>query len=216
MKKTARIRQWRFQRGFNAWVIAFIIGAAAPLLLYFLYATCPEARPWIDLGQGGPNESVYGPEGAIKRPAFGFPLAGASVSMLLSALLAYWGVGVALSVRRGPPSDNEERTAPLHLTPAISILFFTIPLLSAAWSLNIKADRFPDLQWEVLVKTAGMAEPLYLFRRVLDLALLFPQLSAALCVMSLVIDPSREAAILCVISIAVFVFMGLFINFIGG
>lgn len=207
-------RMWRPRPG--GWIIASLVGAALPFLLYFVYAGFPEARPWIALGNDGPIRPAIDEKGKIVVPFFGFPVQGAYLSLFLSAVIAYWGMGLLLSLRKAASAEGtgkETHTVPI---PALSVLLFTLPTIAATWALTLKADVSPDFQWEVFGEPGGASQNLIILRRILSFALLLPQVSAALCVMSLVTRPSRPAIILGCVAIAVFVAMALWLNWMGG
>jgi hypothetical protein len=209
-------RIWRIRCGYAPWMSAAFIGAAVPFLLYFLYVLFPAARPWIALGQDGPIEPGYWDDGRVKLPVLGFPLVGSYMSFPVSTMLIYGIAGILLSVRRNSPPETEPGPFPAHLVPAVSLLLATVPALSVAWVLNLKAGRFPDFPWEIFGAGEGPAETGFVFRKIVGFSLLFPQLSAALSVMSLVITPTRVAVINGGIAVAAFFGLALLVNALGG
>ncbi|RJP22802.1 MAG: hypothetical protein C4529_04845 [Deltaproteobacteria bacterium] len=199
-----------------AWIIASLAGAAVPIVLYFIYARFPGARPWIALGNDGPFQPAVDEKGKVVVPIWGFPVQGAYLSLLLSAVVAYWGVGFLLSFRKAASAEEEEKVMPPALIPAISVLLFTLPTISAAWALTLKAGVSHDFPWEIFREPGTPLQNLIILRRILSFALHLPNVSAALCAMSFVVKPSRQAIILGIIAIAVFVTMILCLNWMGG
>lgn len=214
--ETSGKRKWRFRRGYAPWAVAAFIGAAVPFLLYFMYVSIPGVRPWIDHGQDGWIDPEVLSDGRVKLPVFGFPLAGAYLFFPFWTVLVYFVAGTFLSFRKNLSHETETVTMPAHMTPAITSLLVTVPLLSAALALNLKAARFPDFPWEIFGEGEGPAETLFVFRKVAALSLFFPQLSAALSVMSLIIEPSRSAVIVGSIALAAFLGLALVVNALGG
>ena len=209
-------KRWcHFRPGITAWAVASLVASVVPYLLYFLYASFPAARPWIALGHDGPIEPKYGPKGEVRPPIFGFPPEGVYLSLFLMTVLVYWLVGAGICIRKGPPAESKG-WGPPHLIPAIAALFFTIPLLAATIPLTLKAERFPDFSWEIFGAKGAPSESLIIVRRVMNLAVFFPQLSAALCVMSFIIEPSRSSVVLAAIAFAAFVILALYLNYLGG
>jgi len=199
-----------------AWIIASLAGAAVPIVLYFVYARFPSARPWIALGNDGPYQPALDQKGNILVPLWGFPIEGAYLSLFLSAVIAYWGVGFLLSFRKSASVEEEENVMPPALIPAISLLLFTLPAISTAWALTLKAGVSNDFPWEIFKEPGTPLQTLIILRRVLSFAVRLPHVSAALCAMSLVVKPSRQAIILGIVAAAVFIAMALCLNWMGG
>ena len=149
-------------------------------------------------------------------PIWGFPAQGAYLALFLSAVVAYWGVGSILSFRKTASTEEEEKVMSPVLIPAISVLLFTLPIISAAWALTLKAGVSHDFPWEIFREPGTPLQNLIILRRILSFALHLPNVSAALCAMSFVAKPSRQAIILGIIAIAVFVTMILCLNWMGG
>jgi hypothetical protein len=208
--------RWHWRSRPVAWIIASLAGAAVPIILYFVYARFPGARPWIALGNDGPFQPAFDEKGKVVVPLWGFPVQGAYLSLFLSAVIAYWGVGFLLSFRKAASTEEEEKRIPPVLIPAISVLLFTLPTISAAWALTLKAGVSHDFPWEIFKEQGTPLQNLIIMRRVLSFAVRLPHMSAALCAMSFVVKPSRQAIILGIVGVAVFVTMALCLNWMGG
>jgi hypothetical protein len=183
------------------WIIASLAGAAVPIVLYFIYARFPGARPWIALGNDGPYQPALDQKGNILVPLWGFPLQGAYLSLFLSAVIAYWGVGFLLSFRKSESVEEEEYVLPTALIPAISVLLFTLPAISTAWALTLKAGVSNDFPWGIFGEKGTPLQNLIILRGVLSFALHLSNVSAALCAMSFVVKPSRLAIILGIVDV---------------
>jgi hypothetical protein len=208
--------RWHWRSSPVAWIVASLAGAAVPIVLYFVYARFPGARPWIALGNDGPFQPAFDEKGKVVVPLWGFPLQGAYLALILSAFVAYWGVGSLLSFRKSASAEEEKKRMPPVLIPAISVLLFTLPTISAAWALTLKADLSHDFPWEIFKEPGTPLQTLIILRRVLSFAVRLPHVSAALCAMSLVVKPSRQAIILGIVGVAVFIAMALCLNWMGG
>jgi hypothetical protein len=166
------------------------------------------------------NEGLFHPmvdeKGRLLAPIWGFPAQGAYLTLFLSAVVTYWGSGVLLSFRKSASAGEEENGIPPVLTPAISVLLFTLPIVSAGWALTLKGGLSPDFPWDIFGEPGGPSENLIILRRVLSFAVHLPAISAALCVMSLVVKPSRQAITLGIVDVAVYLTMILWLNWMGG
>jgi hypothetical protein len=147
---------------------------------------------------------------------WGFPHQGAYLALFLSAVIAYWGVGFLLSFRKSASVEEEENVLPPALIPAISVLLFTFPAISAAWALTLKAGVSHDFPWEIFKEPGTPLQNLIILRRVLSFAVRLPHVSAALCAMSFVVRPSRQAIILGIVDVGVYLTMILWLNWMGG
>src|SRR3989304_1433623 len=123
--------RWHWRSRPAAWIVASLAGAAVPIVLYFVYARFPGARPWIALGNDGPFQPAIDEKGSVVVPIWGFPAQGAYLALFLSAVVAYWGVGSLLSIWKTASTEEEENVMPPVLIPAISVLLFTLPMISA-------------------------------------------------------------------------------------
>lgn len=208
--------RWHWRSRPVAWIVASLTGAAVPIVLYFVYARFPGARPWIALGNDGPFLPAFDEKGIVVVPIWGFPAQGAYLALFLSAVVAYWGVGSLLSFGKAASSEEEERGMPPALIPAISVLLFTLPTISAAWALTLKAGVSNDFPWEIFREPGTPLQNLIILRRVLSFALHLSNVSAALCAMSFVAKPSRQAIILGTVDVAVYLTMILWLNWMGG
>jgi hypothetical protein len=208
--------RWHLRSRPAAWIVASLAGAAVPIVLYFVYARFPGTRPWIALGNDGPYQPAVDQKGNVLVPLWGFPVQGAYLALFLSAVVAYWGVGFLLSFRKAASAEEAEKGLPPALIPAISVLLFTLPTISAAWALTLKAGISNDFPWEIFKEPGTPLQSLIILRRVLSFAVRLPHVSAALCAMSFVIRPSRQAIILGIVGVAVFIAMALCLNWMGG
>jgi len=208
--------RWHWRSRPAAWIVASLAGAAVPIVLYFVYARFPGARPWIALGNDGPFQPAIDEKGSVVVPIWGFPAQGAYLALFLSAVVAYWGVGSLLSIWKTASTEEEENVMPPVLIPAISVLLFTLPMISAAWAMTLKAGVSHDFPWEIFKEPGTPLHNLIILRRILSFLLHLPNVSAALCAMSFVVMPSRQAIILGIVAIAVFVTMILCLNWMGG
>ena len=177
------------------WVYSAIVGAVSPLALLLLYVSFPDAAMY-----GGRWKIWMCDRLNLHVQVVGFPLVFTHVS-----LVGYWATGLLLSSKMSPEIPGGRDYAAMALLEySAAALLILIPVISSGMALSIPLT---DLPGKVTIPPGEASHPKICacaFRKILPLSRLSPIISFALGVLSIAVRPSRQAAVVSVVSVIVF------------
>lgn len=169
------------------WLFSAFIGASIPYALLLLLFLFPALR----------ETTVFATEFYPYLSGVNQPLGGISLSLTTGAFSIFWGVGISL-VRPSFSLSSGWRlcTSRVCLHLAMGGLFMIVPLLSALWALAIEGGGIHHvLPWGEYEGNHGPWRHFYDLRRLLYYIFQVPIPVFAFGIVSLVIKPSKLAAI---------------------
>jgi len=176
------------------WVYSAIVGALSPMALLLLYASVPDAAMY-----GGRWKIWMCDSLNLHVQVVGFPLVFTHV-----ALVGYWATGLLLSFKLSPEIPRGRDYAAMALLEySAAVLLLLVPIISSGLALSIPLT---DLPGKVRIPPGEASHARICacaFRKILPLSRLSPVVSFALGVLSFAVRPSRQAAVVSAISIAV-------------
>jgi len=177
------------------WLDAAILGALSPFGLLYLYFCVPDSALY------GGNWMIWiCPDTAkIHYQAKGFPLVFFHV-----AAVGYWVTGLFLASNRSQEiTAGREYASTALLRGSAAVLLFLIPVLFSGLALAVP---FRDITGNLTVVFSGGPDIRLCacaFRKILPLSRFFTVASVVLGILSFAVRPSRQAAVVSAIGVAV-------------
>jgi hypothetical protein len=184
------------------WLAAGLVGALTPFLLWGVWSVMPDRLCGL---APRPLQVAW-----LPWALFDYEMRGAAFVYTASAAVAYWGVGVWLSLRSRvylSVGNLRETSGQTCYALSIGVLLFAVVLLAVVWVLASANNVLPSWNEAYEYVSHGPWRRLADLRVLLDHIFLMPVIALPFATISLLIKPSFRAACSAVGSMGTFVLL---------